>query len=49
MHDYSEIVDAKWIDISEFLACYDIDAYNKAAVNTAISSEHTPLKLTQLN
>ena len=43
--DSSEIIDAKWIDINEFLACDDVYAYNKTIVNAVVNGEHAQLKL----
>ena len=48
IHDSSEIVDAKWIDVSEFLACDDVYPYNKMVVNAVVNDEHAQLKLNPL-
>ncbi len=36
--DSEEIMDAKWIDIQEYLACEDVHSYNKAIVKNALEN-----------
>lgn len=44
IHDSSEIVDAKWIDVAEFLACDDVYPYNKIVVKAVVNGEYSQLK-----
>jgi 8-oxo-dGTP diphosphatase len=45
IHDSSEIVEAKWIDIEEFLNLKETNNYNKIVVRKSVESER--LKLTE--
>ncbi len=36
--DVEEIMDAKWVDIQEYLACEDVHSYNKAIVKNALEN-----------
>jgi len=36
--DDEEIMDAKWIDIQEYLSCEDVHSYNKAIVKNALET-----------
>lgn len=48
IYDTSEIIDAKWIDVKEFLNCNDVNVYNKAVVSAVVSNTHSELTLTPL-
>lgn len=45
IHDNSEILDAKWINPTEFLHSEEVSAYNKSIVEAAINNKE--LKLTE--
>ena len=50
--DADEIVEAKWIDINEFLACKEVNLYNKTIVEAVVTGQHaqltaTPIKLSR--
>ena len=42
--DTNEIIEAKWMDIDEYLNCEDIHIYNKNIVKTAIKDKGLKLK-----
>lgn len=45
INDPSEIADAQWIDLEDFLSSEDVNMYNKSVVKAAISNKE--LKLTE--
>jgi 8-oxo-dGTP diphosphatase len=45
IYDSSEIIDARWIDTSEFLNSNEVNAYNKEVVNAVVNNIHSKLTL----
>lgn len=48
INDSSEIQEARWIDIEEFLKLDDVNQYNKSVVEAAISNSELKLKERQI-
>ena len=48
IYDTSEIIDAKWIGVEEFLSCNDVNAYNKAVVSAVVNNTCSELTLTPI-
>jgi len=46
--DADEILEAKWIDINEFLACEEVNVYNKTVVEAVVTGQHAQLTSTPL-
>jgi len=43
IHDQSEVIDAAWIDVNDFLNSEDVNNFNKSVVNSVITSKDLKL------